>query len=162
MELSPAAAETGRNVRRMTRSPLAALVLLFACTPPPRVATKRAEIPALRCSLDVPAGTEVTLADDGATFILEPGARAPRSFSLHARALAQSGELRQVLTDDVSIAYALEANDGGSGGSESTLVGNLHVGDREFAVKCHDQDEWPGDPNASWCLEWLATIRVAR
>ncbi|MCY0994428.1 hypothetical protein OV203_45315 [Nannocystis sp. ILAH1] len=146
----------------MTRVALSALVLLLACTPPPAVATKRAEIPALRCSLDVPAGTEVMLDDDGATFVLEPGTRAPHSFSLHARAPAQRGELRQVLAADVSIAYALEANDGGSGGSESTLVGSLQVGSSEFAVKCHDQDEWPGDPDASWCLTWLATIRVDR
>ncbi|MFZ6177592.1 hypothetical protein [Nannocystis pusilla] len=146
----------------MTRVALSALVLMFACTPPPKVATKRAEIPALRCSLDVPVGTGVTLHDDGATFVLEPGARAPRAFSLHARAPAQPGELRQVLAPDVSIAYALEANDGGSGGSESTLVGSLRVGSSEFAVKCHDQDEWPGDPDASWCLAWLATIRLDR
>ncbi|MFY0532230.1 hypothetical protein [Nannocystis pusilla] len=111
--------------------------------------------------LDVPAGTEITLHDDGATFILEPGARAPHSFS-STRAPAQQGELRQVLAADVSIAYALEANDGGSGGNESTLVGSLRVGSSEFAVKCHDQDEWPGDPDASWCLTWLATTRVDR
>jgi hypothetical protein len=145
----------------MTRVLLAALVSLVGCTPP-AVATERALVPALGCSLDVPVGTRIELADDGATFTVRPGTRTPRSFAVHARAPTQPGELRRALAPDVSVAYTLRASDGGSGGVESVLTGGLRVGGSEFAVRCVDQAEPPVDADATWCLAWLATIRLDR
>lgn len=137
---------------------LAALLTAAACTPP-TAAAERVAVPALRCTLDVPAGTAVAHTDDGATFTTRPGTRAPRRFSIHARPPGQ-GELHKLLAADVSITYTLHANDGGSGGAESVLAGALQVRDRNFAVTCHDQAEPPADADATWCLPWLATLRV--
>lgn len=132
--------------------------LIAACTAPttPR---ERVAIAALRCSLDVPAGTAVALADDGATFTTRPGARVPRQFSVHARPSAP-GESRRTLAADVAIAYTLRTADGGSGGAESVLEGRLQAGARSFAVTCNDQAEAPLEADATWCFVWLATLRV--
>lgn len=138
---------------------------VVACSssgPPVKGVGERILVPALRGALDVPVGTEVTLDAEGATFTTRPGTRVPRSFDIYARSPDGAGELRQDLADDVSIVYSVHKSDGGSGGEEARLVGALRVGDRSFAVTCHDQAEWPGAPDPTWCLSWLATVRVDR
>lgn len=139
----------------------ALLAALAACAPagPP---TERVAIAALHCTLEVPVGTAVALADDGATFTTRPGARVPRTFSLHARSPAEPGELQRTLAPGLSISYTLQQGPGGSGGEESRLLGALQLADRTFAVECHDQGESPNDANATWCLPWLATLRDDR
>jgi hypothetical protein len=150
----------GRDTMSRARILLAALAAACSSSERPKVAAERALVPALRCALDVPVGTVVTLAEHGATFMTRPGARAPRSFGISARAPDGAGELRQVLAADVSIVYSVHKSEGGSGGEQATLVGALQVGDRQFAVTCEDQGEWPGAPDPTWCLAWLATVRV--
>lgn len=146
----------------MRRAPtLLAALTLCACAPagPP---TERVAIPALHCTLEVPVGTAVTLTDDGASLTTRPGARAPRTFTIHARPPGEPGQLQRTLAADVSITYSLRADPGGSGGEESLLSGALKLGDRTFAVECHDQGERPDTPNATWCLPWLATLQPDR
>ncbi len=138
----------------------AASLLLLACTGP-EVARERVQIPALRAALDVPLGTGVELEADGASFSGGQRQRSARTFEDHARPSAP-GELREALADDVSIAYTLRRDDGGSGGSVETLTGSLRVGGTDHAVECVDQGEWPDEPDAAWCLPWLATLRVER
>ncbi len=149
----------------MDRVLLATLVAVAACTAgmeetDATVAAQRVAIPALRSTLDVPAGTKVILADDGATLTTRPGTRAPRTIGIHARASAGPGELRRVLAAEVSVTYTLQTHEGGSGGAESVLAGDLQVGARRFAVTCHDQAEWPASADATWCLAYLATMRL--
>lgn len=141
---------------------LAAVVAAAACTASTveMAATGRIAIPPLECTLEVPAGTEVTLVDDGATLITRPGTRVPRTLTIHARASAEPGEQRRVLAAGVSVGYTLRTNEGGSGGAQSVLAGDLWVGARRFAVTCDDQAEWPGSADATWCLVWLATLRL--
>jgi hypothetical protein len=150
---------------RRARISLATAMIVAGCAPDSGVAAEPVAIPGLRCALDVPAGTAVALADDGATFTTRPGTRVPRTFSVHARPPGEPGELgeqRRVLAAGVTIAYTLQTDEGGSGGEESVLDGVLVVGERSFAVRCDDQSEPPGEPDATWCLAWLATLRVDR
>ena len=137
---------------------LAALLAAAACEAP-APASERVAIATLGWALDVPAGTEVAITDDGATFTTRPGARDPRILTVHARAATGSTGLHRMLAADVAIAYTLQTADGGSGGAESVLRGDLRVGARSFAVVCSDQAEWPAHADATWCLAWLATIR---
>jgi hypothetical protein len=146
----------------LPRALAATLAIAAACTVPgpsrPTPSTT-ITIPALRCALDVPVGTEVRLTDDGATFTTRPLARYSRPFSVRADPPADPGAQRRSLASDVSVTYTVQTDSGGSGGDEAVLSGALQVGARTFAVSCHDQGEWPG-PDPTWCFAWLATIRA--
>lgn len=146
---------------RLARMLLGVVMGAVACSSSgPPVLGERVAIAALRCALDVPVGTEVRLTEDGATFMTRPRARVSRSFGIYARAPEGAGEVRHNLAVDVSIAYSVHKSDGGSGGEEARLLGALRVGDRQYAVTCDDQAEWPDAPDPTWCLSWLATVSV--
>ncbi|HEU4379387.1 MAG TPA: hypothetical protein VFR73_12515 [Hyphomicrobiaceae bacterium] len=49
---------------------------------------------------------------------------------------------------------------GGSGGPEETLEGQMRIGGRTLAVRCHDQAEWPGSPRPTWCIDYLQHLVV--
>lgn len=130
--------------------------------------TEYIDVPSLGVTLQVPAGTDTVHVGAGATFYVNPGARAARSFSLEegepALVHGEPATSRQEkkLPGGGRIRYELRTSDGGSGGAEAYLDGALVVDQRVLAVHCHDQAEEPATPSAEWCLEWLATVRGAK
>lgn len=127
--------------------------------------TEDVAIPSLGITLQVPAGTDVVHVGAGATFYVNPGARAARAFSLedgepalvHGEPAVARHEKK--LPGGSRIRYELRVSTGASGGPEAFLDGALVVGQQVLAVHCHDQAEEPATPSAEWCLEWLATVR---
>lgn len=154
------------------------MLLVAACTPKPTEpwsgptsgdgATEEIAVPSLGVTIRVPTGTEVTHLGGGATFHVAPGSRVDRSFSLgtgepalvHGEAATSRQEKK--LAGGNLIRYELRTAEGGSGGAEEYLDGAIVVGQDVFAVHCHDQAEEPGKPSAEWCLQWLATARLAK
>lgn len=125
----------------------------------------RVEIPALGLTLDVPPGSEVVHAAGGVTVYTQPDQRVSRGFAIeewppptvHPETPAPA--VTRKLPGGATLEYIVRTSDGGSGGSEAFLTGQLLVGGLPFAVHCHDQAEASAQLDPTWCLEHLATVR---
>ena len=122
------------------------------------------DVPPLGISLKVPPGTETHFVGAGATFYVSPGERAARSFSVGQGdpALVHEGAAtrhEKVLPGGNRVRYELRTANEGSGGPEAFLDGVIVVGQDVFAIHCHDQAAEMATPDATWCLQWLATAR---
>jgi hypothetical protein len=67
--------------------------------------------------------------------------------------------VERLLANGAVLRYRVEHFSGGSGGDEEQLIGSVSLAGRQFAVECHDQAEWPGEPRAEWCLSIIGTLR---
>lgn len=97
--------------------------------------------------------------------VFEPGARSSRTLRVslpRSRDLSGYWDERADFADDRRVDYKLDSAEGGSGGLEAYLDGDLFIGEAKFAVGCAVQGEHIAIDAARWCLDVLKTMERAR
>ncbi|MDC0719915.1 hypothetical protein [Nannocystis bainbridge] len=123
-------------------------------------------VPQLQAQLEVPASALVEVRGRWVRVVIGPGRRAPELLEFGGpgpkrdRGLALAGDPGVRL--DAALGKAvlrgrIEHRDGGSGGPEAALTGQIAVGPHEVEVFCSAQDE--DHPSLRWCLRLLQTLR---
>ena len=134
------------------------LSLLGAChKAPPQTAYALGSL-GLEVRTSGPVAT--AMRDQEATLTLRPGARTPTELSLSAAppgGAPPPGATSLPLAAPLQGSYTLTRSDGGSGGAEATLRGQIRGPTRRWIFTCHAQSE-SEHPEAE-CLSLLATLR---
>jgi hypothetical protein len=112
--------------------------------------------------LRVPADADSHGASDRFDLARRPHTRSPDTMSLrrstaeeHAT-LLRTAKSRLVLSGG-RLAYRVDRAEGGSGGPEATLVGEVELGGATYRVECHSQSE-DREPPGDWCVPYLLTL----
>ena len=128
----------------------------------------RRKIDPLGLSLELPNGfvQEDQLSNSGSvTFCFEPQriVRFLYCFSLEEIASLPNEEITQWNSDSLAemgiFYYRTQHSGGGSGGEMEVLEGYLLIGERTFQVEAVDQREFPAEPDATWVLPIITTVR---
>jgi hypothetical protein len=115
--------------------------------------------------IHLPAHASLMRGSGGDRFHVSLSTRAMRQMELHLAPDAPGKPYRrsQRLANGAVLTFeVVPAAEGqtGSGGPEESLEGQLRIGARTLAVRCHDQAEWPGSPDSTWCIDYLQDLAV--
>ena len=118
-------------------------------------------LPALQLVVDLPDDATVQEGPSGVVMVLYPGHRNPLRIDLKRAADAEvpAGQdvKKRSLTPQLQLTYRERVEEGGSGGENAILDGELTFGGVRYRVTCQQQAEYA--KTASSCLPVLATLR---
>lgn len=127
----------------------------------PSTATLELALGADRYGIEVPQGAAVTSAEgaDRVRLEMHPGRRVPRTIVIGPEVEAGASFPEEASLGEAGrVHYEVERAAGGSGGEEAVLTGEIELSGRRYQLSCHTQGEL-SEPDATWCLERLATLR---
>lgn len=124
-------------------------------TPTPR------SLSSLNLVADLPDDATVQEVPSGVVMVIHPGRRSPLRIDIKraadADALVGPDVKKRSLTPQLQLTYRERVEDGGSGGENAILDGELSFGGDRYRVTCQQQSEY--SPTATACLPVLATLR---
>lgn len=98
---------------------------------------------------------------NGVSFDFKPGGRSPMYIVITAAPFKKGApkpsdkKRPQISMHEPTVA------EGGSGGPEVSMSGNLTFPGQNIVFKCFYQDEFASSGGASWCVKYLETLRFA-
>lgn len=115
----------------------------------------------LKLVVDLPDDATAREVQSGIVMVIHPGHRNPLRIDIKRAADADSfagpDVKKRSLTPRLQLAYRERVEDGGSGGENTTLEGELSFGSDRYRVTCQQQSEY--SPTTTACLPVLATLR---
>lgn len=160
---------------RVRHLALASWLLLgvLACKKAPGVAEERAPADAAipstmkiivwgELTFRVPADADSHGSSDRFDLSRRPHTRSPDTMSIRRSTaeehttLLRTAKSKSVLTGG-NLAYRIDRSEGGSGGPEAALIGEIEIGGATYRVECHAQSE-DREPPGDWCVPYVLTV----